>query len=65
MIFELNEEQDELFYNFCSKHNKKHYFSKGAIGGWVTIHIYPTSIGEAIEVECNICNKKLTLKELE
>ena len=35
----------------------------GAIGGSITFHITPTSIGTIVEAECN--GKKITLRELD
>jgi len=60
----------DKYNDFYNLHNKKHKpknnpFWRGTIGGGFTILVTCTSIGDAFEVQCDICKKKLTLQELE
>ena len=59
-LFKLNKEEYKKLNIWWKKNFMKKNF--GAIGGGLTFHVTPTSIGDVIVAEC--CKKKLVLREL-
>jgi len=52
--FKLNEKEFELAKAFEEKHRHSDVY-KGAIGGHISYEFTPTSIGDAVIMECSVC----------
>ena len=57
MYNNLNEKENELAEKFLQEHRHPEVY-KGTIGGHIDFIFTPTSIGDAICVKCNICDKE-------
>jgi hypothetical protein len=55
--FKLSEKEIEAARQFEERHRHPN-INKGAIGGFITYKITPTSIGNATSIKCDICKKE-------
>lgn len=55
--FELNDKEEKLYNEFCTKHMHKNV-NKGAIGGHISIRFVLTSVGDGKLIKCGICGKE-------
>ena len=58
--FQLSDDEYKKLSKWWDKNHKDKNF--GAIGGGLTFHITPTSIGEIVVAECR--DEKITLRDL-
>lgn len=58
--FELTDDEYERLNDWWNENFKCRHF--GTIGGGLTFHITPTSIGEIVEAEC--LHQKITIRDL-
>lgn len=60
--FKLNDNEEKAFQEFYKKHEKCREKAVGRFGqplpGTYSFIFTPTGIGNAVECQCNICNKK-------
>lgn len=63
VTFELTEEQTKVSDEFIQKHVSCARKHPTAIGGFITYHFTPTSVGTGCEIKCNVCNEKLDLTD--
>jgi len=64
-VFDLTENQTNIFNEWNEKHKavcKYSNGSAGAIGGRLTFHFTPTSLGVCVSVGC-VCGEKIDLTE--
>ena len=54
--FKLNDKEIELAEEFKKEHYHPDIY-KGAIGGHINYIFTPTSIGDAVSIECSICSE--------
>lgn len=55
MEFKLSEKESKAAEEFETKHRHSDVY-KGAIGGHIVYRIIPTSLGNTINMYCNVCN---------
>ena len=55
--FKLFESEKKAAEKFLIEHRHPDV-NKGAIGGHISYIFTPTSIGDAVSIRCNICNKE-------
>ena len=55
--FKLNEKENDLAEKFMQEHRHPEVY-KGTIGGHINYIFTPTSIGDSVNIRCNICDKE-------
>lgn len=60
--FELNDKEEKLYNEFCTKHIHKDV-NKGAIGGHISITFTLTSIGDGKSIKCGICGEEQNITD--
>jgi hypothetical protein len=61
-VFELNDNEEKLYNEFCEKHTHKDV-NVGAIGGNISVRFTVTSIGDMPTVRCGVCGEEQNITD--
>lgn len=61
--FELSDEEAQSAEKFMNDHDTCRKTYVGAIGGHFGYHFYPTSLGVAVHIQCDVCKQKKDISD--